>query len=161
MNKMWVLSFLVLVGCSPTGCSTQNASAPSPAPTAIVSTPKPTPLPSGSVAPTLKIQQIITSGSLTLKVDEELMLIGDVKMSDGKQVSFDSVKTLLMLENLNPDLISLNPDTRLIRALKSGSATLVIGAKGVLGVQATVNIQIAGNTPGIDPNVALVDVEIE
>lgn len=161
MNKMWVLGFFFLTACSPAGCSTQNTSTPSPEPTVIVSTPRPTPLPSVSVTPALKIQQILTTGSLNLKVNEELMLIGDVKMSNGQQVSFDSVKSLLMLENLNPDLISLNPDTRLIRALKSGTATLVIGAKGSLGVQATVNIQIAGNTSEIDPNTALVDVEIE
>lgn len=143
-------------------CAPQNTTPPTPSaqPTA-VPTPKPTPIPLATPAPAATVQQILVSSSLGLRVDEELLLIGDVVLSDGKKLAFDTAISLLTLNNQNPDLISLNPATRLIRGLKPGTATLTLASKTQPGVQLQVTIRVEAPGSGIDPNVALVDIEIE
>lgn len=153
-----LLSMMLLAGCPP-----QNTTQPSAEPTSFptIKPPVPTPLPSVSLAPTAQIQQILTTTQLTLKVNEELMLIGDVVLNNGTKVSFDSVKNLLEVQNQNPALLSLDLNNRLVKGLQAGTATVLVSAKGNPAAQVLVTIQIEAVTASLDPNVALVDVEIE
>ncbi len=163
-SELTLLSFCLLTllsfSCAPKPAAT--ASSPNPQPTTAVSaTPRPTPLPSASVSTEAKIQQILTSNELNLKVDEELLLIGDVLLSNGTKVSLDSVMPLLKLDNQNPDLLNLNAETRLVRALKAGTALVTVASKAQPDLKVLVTVRIETPAPGIDPNAALVDVEIE
>lgn len=148
---------LLLAACTsqPTDSRPAPTASPSQAPT-----PTPTPLPTASVTPETTIQAILTSSLLNLKVNEEMMLIGDLQLSNGQRVSLDALLAQLELQNLNPDLLQLDPASRLIKALKAGTATVVIKARNGEGVTSRITVQIDNPTPGIDPNVALVDVEI-
>jgi len=150
------LSLFFLVSCA---SKPANTPVPSPQPTEIPkATAKPTPLPSAPVAAT--VQQLITSSELNLKVGEEIMLIGDAMLSDGTKVSIDSIQSHLNLTNQTPDLLSLNVDTRLLKALKAGTAVIQVAAKDNPGLQVLVRVNIADNAETIDPNVALVDVQV-
>lgn len=157
--KILTLSIMasLLLGCAPQNTSTP---APSAKPTA-APTPRPTPIPVATPAPAATVKEIQVSSSLGLRVDEELLLIGDVLLSDGKKLAIDTAMSLLTLSNQSPDLISLNPATRLIRGLKPGTATLTVASKTQPGVQLQVSIRVEAPGSGIDPNVALVDIEIE
>ncbi|MGV3526818.1 MAG: hypothetical protein ACO1RX_21550 [Candidatus Sericytochromatia bacterium] len=148
---------LLLVACTsqPTDSRPAPTASPSQAPT-----PTPTALPSASLTPETTIQAILTSPLLNLKVNEEMLLIGDVQLSNGQRVSLDALLSQIELQNLNPDLLQLEPSTRLLKALKAGTATIVIKARAAASISSRVTIQIDNPTPGIDPNVALVDVEI-
>ncbi|PKL75895.1 MAG: hypothetical protein CVV27_13015 [Candidatus Melainabacteria bacterium HGW-Melainabacteria-1] len=156
-----VLPFLLLIllpACGPKPTEPKPAATtPSSAP----ATPKPTPLPIATPAAAAQVQQIFTSPSLNLRVNEELMLIGDVLLSDGKKLSFDQVMSLIQLKNQSPELLLVDPTTRLMRALKAGTAVLAISAKNQTNIQMLVTVRIADGDAGIDPNIALVDVEVE
>lgn len=150
-------TFLVLNACGPTPERTQN---PQVQPSAsAVPTARPTPLP--SAAPDAPIQAILTSQELELRVSEELMLIGDVRLANGQQVSFDAVMNQLQLENQNPELLQLDLQNRIIRALKAGTATVLISARNQPELRTRITVQIAALADAIDPNIALVDVEID
>lgn len=159
-RELALFSFLLLVSCAPAKPTTVASPAPQPT-AAAVETPRPTPLPSASITAEAKIQQILTSNELNLRVDEELMLIGDVLLSNGTKVSLDSVMALLKLDNQHPELLSLNAETRLVRALKPGTALVTVSSKSQPDLKVLVTVRIETPAPGIDPNVALVDVEIE
>lgn len=161
MKKWMVFSSFILVACAPPA-PTQPSPQPS-APTKASVQPQPQPTPVNSVAPTVedKIREILTSRELKLLVNEELMLIGDVSMNSGKKITFDAVLELLKFENKNPDLLSLDPANRLVKALKSGTATVIIASKQQPQIQVPIKVIISAPAPEIDPNVALVDVEIQ
>ena len=160
-RELIILGFLLLASCAPKPAATVSTNPTPQASATSVPTPTPTPLPSASVPSEIKIQQILTSGTLSLRVDEELMLIGDVMLSNGQKVSLDSVKQLLKLDNQNPDLLLLNTDTRLLRALKAGTAIVAVSAKDQPDLKVLVTIRIETPAAVMDPNAALVDVEIE
>ena len=150
-------SFVLFTGCGPSPARTQS---PQAQPSASAEpTARPTPLP--SAAPDAPIQAILTSQELELRVSEELMLIGDVRLANGRQVSFDAVMNQLQLENQNPDLLQLDLQNRIIRALKAGTATVLISARNQPELRARITVQIAALADAIDPNIALVDVEID
>lgn len=144
-------------------CAPQPANTPAPSPSTAVpqATPTPTPLPSASVAPAVKIQQLITSSELNLKVGEEIMLIGDAMLSDGTKVSLDSIQSRLNITNQTPELLKLDLASRLVTALQSGTAMIQLAAKDNPSLQITVRVNIAAKADELDPNVALVDVQIE
>lgn len=106
------------------------------------------------------IKRILTSGELTMRVGEELMLLGEVEMSDKSKISFDNLKNQLKIENLKPELLNLDTTQRLVKALKAGTAEIKITpiANAALGL--TVKVTIQAPPPAIDPNVALVELEI-
>ncbi|MEZ0372987.1 MAG: hypothetical protein ACAI44_28100 [Candidatus Sericytochromatia bacterium] len=153
------MGLFFLISCAPKPTDVK----PSPAPQATAKpvTPSATPLPPvQSLTPNIHVQQIITTGELNLRVGEELMLIGDAMLSNGQKVSLDSVMSRLSLNNQNPDLMQLNSQTRVIKALKPGTAVVLVAATDNPGLQVLVRIQISDAT-AIDPNIALIDVEVE
>lgn len=161
-SRTFLMALLLLVltplnACGPRPARTQNPQvqpSASAAPTA-----RPTPLP--SAAADAPIQAILTSQQLELRVSEELMLIGDVRLANGRQVSFDAVMNQLELENQNPDLLAIDLQNRIIRALKAGTATVLISARNRPELRTRITVQIADLANAIDPNIALVDVEID
>ncbi len=165
MKRTILALSVLLTACAPP----QTAATPSARPSAVSpqpgpsTQPTPTPSPVNSTPPvsTDQIRAILTNGELTLQVNEELMLIGDVEFSSGKKITFDSVLALLNFENQNPELLSLDAGSRLVKALKAGTATVVIASKARPDLKAPVKIQIVPVPAGIDPNVALVDLVIE
>lgn len=142
-----------------------NTSSPSPAPTAAASS-QPSALPS-AIASALppdvneSIQQILTSGELALQVNEELMLIGTVRLSSGRTVSFDELASLLKIENQTPELLTLDVQSRLVKALKSGQATVLISARQNPEIKVPVSIIISAPPSAIGADEALVDLEIK
>ncbi|MBT9545238.1 MAG: hypothetical protein IV090_07595 [Candidatus Sericytochromatia bacterium] len=106
------------------------------------------------------IQRLLTSGELKMQVGEELMLLGEVEMSDKSKISFDSLKNQLKIENLKPELLNLNTSQRLVKALKAGTAEVRITPIANQALGLTVKITIQAPPPAIDPNVALVELEI-
>lgn len=148
---------LILSSCGPNTHRTEPHSQPS---ASVSASPRPTPLPSAELPSDALIEAIMTSQKLELRVSEELMLIGDVRLASGQQVSFDDVNDKLQITNQNPDLLNLEVQSRLIRALKPGIATLLISARET-DLQIRVTVQISDLTDSIDPNIALVDVEID
>jgi len=152
-------SALLLTACGPDPNKTANPT--NPAPSSAPPTALPTPLPAAPVGLDAQIRSILSSQQLDLRVSEELMLIGDVTLSNGEKVSFDAVAELLQLENRNPDLLRLDVESRLIRALKAGTATVIISARQQPDLKLSITVRIAALSSGLDPNVALVDVEIE
>ncbi len=151
-----------------TSCFSQpeapNVPQVSPPPVAAARPASPQPVP---VAPTPEqtvdatIQAILTSSSLSLQVNEELMLIGNLRLNNGQTVSFDELQNLLQLDNQTPTLLQLDAANRLVRALKAGQATVVISSRQNPNIKVPVTIDIVAPPPGIDPNVALVDLEIQ
>lgn len=130
--------------------------------------PSATPTSRPSVLPSLTpqevdetIQQILTSQNLALQVNEELMLIGSLKLSSGRTVSFDDLAALLRIENKNPDLLQLDVQNRLIKALQSGDATVVISVAQNPNVQVPVTVKITPPPAEVGPNEALLDLEIQ
>lgn len=155
----YFLPIILLAACS----SEPATTSPSPAPSAAASlpaAPEATPQPEVSAA-AAQIQSILTSSHLDLQVNEELMLIGDVKLSDGQTLSFDRVQDLITLKNNNPELLSLDLPNRLIKAQKAGVATLEIASRQQSNIKVQVTVQISPATPDLDPNIALVNVEIQ
>ncbi|MEZ0370528.1 MAG: hypothetical protein ACAI44_15670 [Candidatus Sericytochromatia bacterium] len=151
------MGLIFLISCAPKPTDVK----PSPAPQATVKPPTATPLPPvQSLTPNIHVQQIITTGELNLRVGEELMLIGDAMLSNGQKVSLDSVMSRLSLSNQNPDLMQLNTQTRVVKAIKPGTAVVLVAAKDNPGLQVLVRIQISDAT-ALDPNIALIDVEVE
>ena len=157
---IFLLSFVS--ACFP---SAPNTSSPqSPAPTAAPIQPSAIPSSMASVLPpdvTETIQQILTSGELALLVNEELMLIGNVRLSSGRTVSFDDLENLLQIDNQNPELLQLDVQSRLVKALKSGLATVLISARQNPELKVPVKITITAPASGIGANEALVDLEIK
>lgn len=152
------LSLFFLVSCT---SKPANTPAPTPQPTETPkATAKPSPIPSASVPAAATLQQLITSSELNLKVGEEIMLIGDAVLSDGSKVSIDSIQNRLNLTNQTPELLALNTDNRLLKALKAGTAVIQVAAKDNPSLQVLVRVMIADNAETIDPNVALVDVQV-
>lgn len=166
MKRMILALSVFLIACAPTPPQTtvtpsaRPGESPQPGP---ITQPTATPSPVNSTPPvsTDQIRAILTNGELTLQVNEELMLIGDVEFSSGKKITFDSVLELLNFENKNPELLSLDASSRLVKALKAGTATVVIASKTRPDLKAPITIQILAVPTGIDPNVALVDLEIQ
>jgi len=164
MKRLILVLSVFMTACAPTPPQATPPASPAasvqPGPSA---PPSPTPTPVNSAPPVSndQIQAILTSGELTLQVNEELMLIGDVEFSSGKKITFDSVLALLNFENQNPDLLSLDASSRLVKALKAGTAKVVIASKARPDLKAPITITILPVPAGIDPNVALVDLVIE
>lgn len=151
------LSLFFLVSCT---SKPANTPAPTPQPTETPIATKPSPIPSAPVPAAATLQQLITSSELNLKVGEEIMLIGDAVLSDGTKVSLDSIQNRLNLTNQTPELLTLNADSRLLKALKAGTAVIQVAAKDNPGLQVLVRVLIADNAEAIDPNVALIDVQV-
>ena len=110
------------------------------------------------------IARIITRQTLKLQVGEEWMLNGDVQMDSLRVVRFESVAAQLVVENLTPELLALNSEQRLIKALKSGTAQIRIRSLLAEGPSVIVNIVIVSQSSvpsTLDPNVALLELEIE
>lgn len=144
-----------------------SCSQPAPNTPAPVDQPQ-TPVTPSSVAPVLPgkvvdiatIKRLLTSGELKMQVGEELMLLGEVEMSDKTKISFDSIQNQLKIENLKPELLNLNTSQRLVKALKAGTAEVKISPIANQALGLTIKITIQAPPPAIDPNVALVELEI-
>jgi PBP1b-binding outer membrane lipoprotein LpoB len=106
------------------------------------------------------IKRLLTSGDLKMQVGEELMLLGEVEMSDKSRISFDSIKDQLKIENLDPELLTINTTDRLVKALKAGLAEVRITPLANEKLSLVVKISIEAPPPAIDPNIALVELEI-
>ena len=155
----FLLAF-VLMACSPE--PSNNVVKPTPKPATSTATPVPTATPSpAEIISEAQIKAILTSKTLDLQVNEELMLIGDIQLDNGVKRSFDQVQNLIKIKNNHPSLLSLDLKNRLIKALKAGTATVEIASLDNPQIKVLINVKIAPVTPGIDPNVALVDVEIQ
>jgi hypothetical protein len=167
MKKQMVATVLLslLVSCFPEA-KTPNAPSPQ-TPPAVVSSSSPevivSPSPSEVVPPGVPetIQQILTSPQLALQVNEELMLIGDLRLNSGRTVSFDELQSSLNFENQNPELLTLNTQNRLIKAIKSGEATVLISSKANPELQIPIRVNITPAPSGIGADEALVDLEIK
>ncbi|PIQ25886.1 hypothetical protein COW36_22385 [bacterium (Candidatus Blackallbacteria) CG17_big_fil_post_rev_8_21_14_2_50_48_46] len=123
--------------------------------------PQEKPQPSASPVSIATVLKVITSENLQLQVGEELMLVGDVEMSDKRKLSFDQIQKQLKIENLKPDVLSLDIGQRLIKALKPGLAEVRISPLNQEKLGLTVKVLIVAPPPAIDPQVALVELEIE
>ncbi len=157
---VFLLSFVS--ACFPSAPNTSSPQSPSPTAAPVQPSAMPSAIASAlppDVAET--IQQILTSNELALLVNEELMLIGTVRLSSGRTVSFDELENLLQLENQNPDLLQLDVQSRLVKALKSGQATVVISARQNPELKVPVKIMITAPSSGVGANEALVDLEIK
>lgn len=167
MRKQIVATLLLslLASCFPEAKTPNTPSPQTPPQTAASSSPEvATPLPSSELTPSgapETIQQILTSTALALQVNEELMLIGDLRLSSGRTVSFDELQARLRFENQNPDLLTLNTQSRLIKAIKSGEATVLISSLNNPELKIPVQIKITPAPSGIGENEALVDLEIK
>lgn len=161
MKLKYVLPLVfMLMACSPE--PTSSAPIPSPQANSIPEASPPVVTASPAIAISeAQIQAFLTSKTLDLQVNEELMLIGDIQLDDGTRRSFDQVQNLITITNNHPDLLSLDLKNRLIKALKAGTATVELAVRDHPTVKVLVTIKIAAVTPGIDPNIALVDVEIQ
>jgi len=148
---------LVLFACSQPAPNTPAQVAPPQVP----NTPAPViPLLPDKTVDIATIKRILTSGELKMQVGEELMLLGEVEMSDKSKISFDSIQNQLKIENLKPELLNLNTSQRLVKALKAGTAEVKITPIANQALGLTVKITIQAPPPAIDPNVALVELEI-
>lgn len=148
---------LVLMSCAQ---SVPNTPAPVAQPQTPDSPPSVAPIVPDKTLSIATIQRLLTSGELKMQVGEELMLLGEVEMSDKSKISFDSLKNQLKIENLKPELLNLNTSQRLVKALKAGTAEVRITPIANQALGLTVKITIQAPPPAIDPNVALVELEI-
>lgn len=127
--------------------------------------PTPTPQPQASATPLAvpSVLRLLTSDQLRLKVGEELMLVGEVEMSNRERLSFDVVQTQLKIENHTPDLLKLNLMHRTITALKPGIAEIHIAPLSYPQAGITIKVIIEETPPSaIDlNNVAQIELEIE
>lgn len=142
----------------------QPAPLPPSAPNPVISAPPlPTPQPQFSLspAPSLSIQRLIASSYLRMRVGEELMLVGQVEMNNGERFDFDTVHTQLKIENRTPSLLRLDPVQRMITALQAGIAEIHLFSVSNPQVNITIQVFIENPPPSIDPNLALVELEIE
>lgn len=164
MRKEIVATLLLslLTSCFPEA-KTLNTASPQPSQTVASSPAVVAPLPPAVITPGApeSIQQILTSGELALQVNEELMLIGDLRLNSGRTVSFDELQNLLRFENQNPELLTLNAQNRLIKALKSGEAIVLISSRENPELKIPVRVKITPAPSGIGANEALVDLEIK
>lgn len=156
----------LLVSCFPEA-KTPNTPSPQTPPQTVVSSSAPgiTPLPS-ETSPALPgipemIQQILTSPQLALQVNEELMLIGELRLNTGRTVSFDELQSGLRFVNQNPELLTLNMQSRLIKAIKSGEAIVLISSRENPELQIPVRVNITPAPSAIGADEALVDLEIK
>ena len=155
------LLFCVLIGCEKAPPTTVNSETTS----TLISTKSPTlPIPA-QIQETFNIKEgvflkgISTSTELNMRVGEELMLLGEVSFSDGKTLSFDQLKNILNVENKTPNLLSLDLNTRLVKALQSGSAKVLVTLKQSPLIQQEVIILI--QKPLVAPDQAILNLEIE
>lgn len=163
-NKIVAIFLLsLLTSCFPEA-KTPNTSSPQTPPQATASSsPAPAPSPPAVIVPGTaeSIQQILTSGELALQVNEELMLIGDLRLKSGRTVSFDELQSLLRFENTSPELLTLDAESRLIKALKSGEAIVLISSRENPALKISVRVKITPAPLGISANEALVDLVIK
>jgi hypothetical protein len=150
------ISFLLLQGCFPTVIISP------PVATSVRPTDA-TPTEAHTVSSSLEtVARIMTRSTLVLKVGEEWMLDGDVQMNNFRVVRFDAVAAHLLIENLSPDLITLNVNQRLIKALKAGSAEIRIRSLHAAVPPVTVKVLIESPSESLlDPNLAVLELEIE
>lgn len=165
MRKEIAVTLLLslLASCFPE-VKTPNTSTPeTPPQTTASSSPAPAPSQPAVIVPgdSESIQQILTSGELALQVNEELMLIGDLRLSSGRTVSFDVLQSRLRFENQTPELLILDTQSRLIKALKSGEATILISSRENPALKIPVRVKITPAPLGIGANEALVDLVIK
>ena len=167
MRKQIVAALLLslLASCFPEAQTRHTPSPQTPPQTAASSSPEVvTPLSPSEVEPPTAseiIQQILTSPELTLQVNEELMLIGDLRLNSGRTVSFDALQASLRFENRNPELLTLDAQNRLIKAIKSGEATVLISSLNNPELQTPVRVKITPAPSDVGPDEALVDLEIK
>lgn len=106
------------------------------------------------------IREIIASQELALNINEEMMIIGQVRLKDGRTLNFDEIERFLQIENQNPELVNLDFQNRLVRALQSGNALIQLSIKDQPNIKLDMRFTIAAPAPEIDPNIALVEVDI-
>lgn len=106
------------------------------------------------------IREIIASKDLILQINEEMMIIGQVRLQSGKILTFDDIENFLQIENQNPELLELDFKNRLVRALQSGEALINLSIKEQPAIKFTMRFNISTPAPEIDPNIALVEVAI-
>jgi len=151
---------LVLLTSLP-GCFWQNqrppvtVGQPSATPSA---SPVPSALPSATPRPDARPTDIQLDGPLSLGVGEEMLLVGTVRFSDGAQISLLEALAQLNIQVTPADIVQLDVNQLLIRGLKAGDAQVRLQSRQFPELSRLIMVKVLSS---IDPNTAILDLEIE
>lgn len=129
---------------------------PTPTPS---TTPTPSSVPSATPRPDARPVEIQLEGpALSLGVGEEMLLTGTVRFSDGTQLSLLQALAQLNIQATPPDVLRLDANQLLIRGLKAGDAQVRLQSRQSPELSRLIAVKVVS---GIDPNTAILDLEIE
>ena len=123
-------------------------------------TPSPTPsaIPSATPRPDARPVDIRLEGPLSLGVGEELLLVGVVRFSDGTELSLLQALTQLNVQVTPADIVQLDVNQLLIRGLKAGDVQIRLQSRQSPELSRLITLKVLSS---IDPNTAILDLEIE
>lgn len=156
-----LMAIMVLIGCQTKPPTSSDTTSPSES----INTKSPSVIVPAQLKEAFNIEdgvflkEITTSSQLTMRVGEELMLIGSVQFTDGSSLSFDQARALIDFENKNPNLLNIDLNNRLVTALDSGQAKVYVRLKQNPTVQKEIILSI--EKPLVAKDQALLNLEIE
>jgi hypothetical protein len=156
--SLFALTLLTLLS----GCFWQSQTRPpvtvgQPTPTPNI-TPTPSSVPSATPRPDARPVDIQLEGPLSLGVGEEMLLTGSVQFSDGTQLSLLQALAQLTVQVTPSDVLQLDVNQLLIRGLKAGDAQVRLQSRQSPELSRLIAVKVVS---GIDPNTAILDLEIE
>lgn len=101
----------------------------------------------GTVKPQLEISptellqgKLIIPALLKLNQGDEFQLQGELQLSSGKHIPLEQLP--IKIENLNPELLFVDADKRILKALKAGKTVLSVTSPDFPNVQGTLKVEI-------------------
>jgi hypothetical protein len=91
-------------------------------------------------------------------VGEEMLLVGTVRFSDGAQISLLEALAQLNIQVTPADIVQLDVNQLLIRGLKAGDAQVRLQSRQFPELSRLIMVKVLSS---IDPNTAILDLEIE